>query len=287
MLGDRNYMRGSYPNSNGRNQFFFGDGRQMVYLLIGINIFCYLFLGQRNNAFSVNCMKDSFAIYQLITAMFFHANFTHIFFNMYGLYLFGKLLAPLLNGGKILLLYLLGGFVGNTLFLALNWNQPQMLLGASGALYAFIIAVAMLRPNLQFMMLIPPIPLKSRTLAIVYAVIEILLQFADGGSNIAHLAHLGGLLAGYVYIRLVFRHIIEWDPLGFLFRGTGQTSSASRPKSNAGPHLWSRSGNSNQKISSQDLDYLLEKVSRSGINSLTPEEMDVLRKTREQMRGKH
>ena len=276
------------------------SGRTMIFILIGINIFLYLIFPAPR---TMQQLVDpdfpyyrlvlssrgiaSGQIWQLVTAMFMHADFYHILFNMYGLYLFGMLLAPLMNGYKILWLYLIGGLSGNLIFLLFNWGNPFYLMGASGALFGIMAAVALLRPNVQFIMLLPPIPVKAKTLVIVYAVIELLFQFGNGGQSdgIAHLAHLGGLLGGYLYIKFLFGPNLAWDILPRRRVRPGET-----PPPGAGPRMWRQPDftvKPGSKIKSQDIDYLLDKISKTGINSLTPEETEILRRAREQMRGKH
>lgn len=269
MLSDRNYMSsGGRGKRNGQEI----SGRQMVYFLIGINVVLFLLSSgspHMTSMLSLSCQGlQSGKVFQLITAMFMHGSFSHLLFNMYGLYLFGTLLDPLMDGKRILLLYLVCGFIGNILFLICNWGQPYLLLGASGSLFGIMMAVAMLRPNIQFMMLLPPIPVKARTLVVVYALIEIFIMMSNPHSPVAHLAHLGGLLAGYAMIKIFYRPQIVWD----IF-----------PRRTKGPRLWRDSS----RQARYDLDYLLDKISVQGINSLTPEELEALRQAREKMRGKH
>jgi hypothetical protein len=146
-------------------------------------------------------------------------------------------------------------------------------------MFGVIIASAMFVPDAQFMMLIPPVPLKLKTLAVVYILLELFMfEFSSVGqgifSNIAHIVHLGGAIGGYIYIRMVFRKEIKWDilPLGYKNRKTASAPSTSG---------WSVSGSG---VSQTELDKLLDKISVSGINSLTEDELTKLRNAREKMR---
>ena len=116
------------------------------------------------------------------------------------------------------------------------------------------------------------------TMVIGYAVIEVLLQLSDPNDGISHLAHLGGLLGGYAYIKYLFRSSLPWDPLRHKPR-PGEERVFHEPPRPA-------SGDPDRPVSGAELDALLDKVSRFGINSLSEYELARLRKAREQMRGK-
>jgi hypothetical protein len=168
--------------------------------------------------------------------------------------------------------------------MATNWSSPIGCIGASGALFGVIITTAMFFPDVRIMLLIPPIPLKLKTFAFVYIIIEIFMEtskFDRGGvfGNVAHIVHLGGALGGYLYIKLLFSKEIIWDifPL-----------SKNKHPSCKVPSGWSidknpLSSGSGSFISQKRLDQLLDKISNSGINSLSNDEMDDLRKAREEM----
>lgn len=174
---------------------------------------------------------------------------------------------------------------------------PVGVVGASGALFGVLIATAMLEPDREFIMLLFPIPIKAKTLVAIYAIIETLLSF-DTSGNVAHLAHVGGLLGGYLYIRIFCRHLIRWEPLSFLY--SKRPASGPRPTSSKGwtvhssPLKFTSATTFNfgrhvkdpdLQVTQKELDYLLDKVSKDGINSLDDAEMITLRKAREQMRN--
>lgn len=269
MLGDRGYMNRAAETPE--------SGRRMLMILIGINVAAFLLVQSPQLkavlALSVPGLQRGY-YFELVTAMFMHGGFGHIFFNMWALYVFGSIVAPILGKTRFLILYFISGIVGNLLWLAANWGSPALLVGASGAIFGVMLAVAMLTPNVRFMLLFFPVPIKASTLVIVFAVIEIVSELQAGG-NIAHLAHLGGFLGAYVYLKIIFGNRLPWDVFGFL-------RHKSRPgEDEPGPQVW-RTGNT--PVSQRELDMLLDKISRQGINSLTPQEMDRLRKAREEMR---
>ncbi|MDO5036020.1 MAG: rhomboid family intramembrane serine protease [Porphyromonas sp.] len=159
--------------------------------------------------------SGKFKIYQLVTHFFLHspATFSHLFSNMFGLFMFGGLLERVWGEKRFLIYYLITG-VGAGLIQQLTWwisMTPEMLLykdflivvGASGAIFAILLAFGMLFPNLPVFIMFIPIPIKAKWLVIGYGVIELVAGLSSGsGSNVAHFTHLGGMLFGFVLIML-------------------------------------------------------------------------------------
>ena len=139
-----------------------------------------------------------FHAYQFITYMFLHANFEHIFFNMFALWMFGRTLEWELGSRRFLTYYIVCGigaaFVQYLVALALG-ELPLFLVGASGAVMGLLLAFGVLHPNATIMLLIPPIPMKAKWFVIIYAVIELFLGWRGVG-QVAHFAHVGGMLWG-------------------------------------------------------------------------------------------
>lgn len=143
-----------------------------------------------------------FHTYQFITYMFLHSNFEHIFFNMFALWMFGRTLEYDLGSRRFLIYYMVCG-VGAALIQAgitLLVGQPIALLGASGAVMGLLLAFGVMYPNAVIMLLIPPIPMKAKWFVIIYAVIELFLGWRGLG-NVAHFAHVGGMLWGYLLLQ--------------------------------------------------------------------------------------
>ena len=140
-----------------------------------------------------------FHTYQFITYMFLHANFEHIFFNMFALWMFGRTLEYELGSQRFLTFYMVCG-VGAALIqylTALAFGElPLLLVGASGAVMGLLLAFGVMHPNAVIMLLIPPIPMKAKWFVIIYAVIELFLGWTGFGGNVAHFAHVGGMLWG-------------------------------------------------------------------------------------------
>lgn len=150
---------------------------------------------------------QNFQIWQLLTYGFLHGGFMHLLFNMFALFMFG---APLEQtwGEKRFLTYYLVCTVGAALCqLVVGWwtlshgGDAYPTVGASGAIYGLLLAYGMLFPNQRVMLLFPPIPMKARTFVIVFGAIELLAGFNGWQPGVAHFAHLGGMLFGWLLIR--------------------------------------------------------------------------------------
>lgn len=279
-LFDRSYMRNS--GNGGREQTPDDSGQSMLFTLIMINAVVFL-----STLFMPPSMVDAlmlspagirqFRIYQLVSAGFLHTDFWHFLVNMWGLYLFGGLITPYLGGKRFLWLYLIGAVSGNLLFLLLNWDSGLSLLGASGAVFAVLVGAALFEPERRFIMFPLPLPVRTRTLAVCYIILEVLMMGRQDG--IAHLAHLGGVLGGYLYLKLLFRSALPWDPFRRKIR-PGETPRRFRVTPEPPPDL-----RNDGPVGSRELDTLLDKVSRQGINSLSEQELARLRQAREEMRG--
>lgn len=143
-----------------------------------------------------------FHTYQFVTYMFLHANFEHIFFNMFALWMFGRTLEYDLGSRRFLIYYMACGVGAALIQSAIAWGmgQPMALVGASGAIMGLLLAFGVMYPNATIMLLIPPIPMKAKWFVIIYAVIELFLGWRGVG-NVAHFAHVGGMLWGYLLLQ--------------------------------------------------------------------------------------
>ena len=149
----------------------------------------------------------SFMPWQLLTYAFLHGGLMHLAFNMLALVMFG---APLEHtwGERRYLTYYIVCVVGAGLCqlvvgsLAVSQGQdPYPTIGASGGVFGLLLAYGMLFPNQRVMLLFPPIPMKARTLVIVYGLFELGLGITGLQPGVAHFAHLGGMLFGWLLIR--------------------------------------------------------------------------------------
>lgn len=148
-----------------------------------------------------------FMPWQLVTYAFLHGSLQHLFFNMLALVMFGSQVEHVW-GQRRYLTYYLTCVVGAALCqLLVSWmtlragGDVYETVGASGGIFGLLLAYGMLFPNQRVMLLIPPVPMKARTLVIVYGVIELLLGVTGTMPGVAHFAHLGGMLFGWLLIR--------------------------------------------------------------------------------------
>jgi len=160
-------------------------------------------LGSGNDPFG----SAGFQPWQLLTYGFMHGNFAHLAFNMLALLMFGAPLEHVWQGRRFLTFYLVCVAGAAVCQLAVGWwtmsqgGEAYATVGASGGIFGLLLAYGMLFPNQKVMLLIPPIPMKARTLVIVYGAVELLMGITNTMPGVAHFAHLGGMLFGWLLIR--------------------------------------------------------------------------------------
>ena len=261
---------------------YFGTGRfgnipTVVKNLLIINVIFFLgtILLERSMGMDLNrylglyyFKSDLFQPFQFITYMFMHGGFAHLFFNMFALFIFGRVLEGVWGPKRFFLYYMVTGLGAAAFHTFINWiefnslidaanafsntpspelyaqfikdhvarpnrqvydfitswgnnpNNPEFIriavtqiqnyvttmlniptVGASGAVFGVLLAFGMLFPNTQLMLLFPPIPIKAKYLVIGYGLLELWLGFTQPGSNVAHFAHIGGMLFGFLLIK--------------------------------------------------------------------------------------
>lgn len=261
--------------------------------------------------FGLHFFKASdFKIYQFVTYMFMHANFTHLFFNMFALWMFGNTLENIWGSQRFLLFYMVCGIGAGLCQEVVQYIQYTTLLadyasvntggqivsmdtylnmmntvGASGAVYGLLLAFGMMFPDSRIYLYFL-FPIKAKWFVIGYAVIELISGLAGGG-NVAHFAHLGGMLFGLILI-------LYWKKNGL----NGPGFDANRMKGwfwrmkekmrdrrmgytryeevkNEVPR---NDGDYNRQKAERErnVDAILDKVSKSGYQSLTDEEKEFL-----------
>jgi membrane associated rhomboid family serine protease len=180
-----------------------------------------------------NFMLEKFALfypaspffkpYQYITYMFMHGGIAHIFFNMYAFFLFGTVLEQVWGGKKFFIYYMVTGLGAAAFFTFTTWlvsagytyEQYYDLLrtptvGASGAVFGILLGYGMLFPNTVLQLIFPPIAIKAKWLVIIYGGLEVVLGLSFPGSQIAHFAHVGGMIFGFILIKY-------WNRKGRMF----------------------------------------------------------------------
>ncbi|NML37373.1 rhomboid family intramembrane serine protease [Chitinophaga sp. G-6-1-13] len=250
-----------------------------IVIFIGINL---LYLISPNTAFAwtfdqltLHSLPGTFIRkpWGLITYMFTHVEIFHVFFNMLNLYWFGNLFRGFLGNKRVLPLYLMGGITGAALYM-LSYNllfpgMPSTMIGASASVMCMLVACATLMPNYEIgLLFFGNVKLKWLALAlIVLGVISI-----PRGNLGGIIAHMGGALFGFVYIRALQSGTDLCKPLIWLFdaetrRENKRVQARSKPKKS--PLKVVKKPDDNNQLR---LDQLLDKINEKGYNSLSAEE---------------
>ncbi|MDD5962501.1 MAG: rhomboid family intramembrane serine protease [bacterium] len=187
------------------------------FIIINVIMFALTLLAE-------NFMLEKFALfyfnspffkpYQLISHIFMHGGFMHILFNMYSLYIFGSVLESVWGGKKFFIYYMVTG-IGAALFhLFITYLRIESgvldpylaalipMVGASGAIYGLLLAYGVLFPNNVLTLFFPPVSLKAKYMVFVFGGLEFLLGLGGSGDGVAHFAHLGGMLFGFVILMI-------------------------------------------------------------------------------------
>lgn len=152
-----------------------------------------------------------FEWWQPITYMFLHGDFTHLFFNMFALYMFGRQIEIDLGTKRFLIYYFACGVGAALVQLGIaqidisNLSDPYLYLriptlGASGAIFGLLLAFGMLHPNVMIMLLIPPIPMRAKWFVLIYGLLELCFIILSPNDGVAHFAHLGGMFFGWLLL---------------------------------------------------------------------------------------
>ena len=227
-----------YGNDGGRRGGFLSSLPPVTKNLIIINVIVFL-----ASLLNENFMIGTFALFyptsvyfhwwQVVTHMFMHGGFWHIFFNMYTLLIFGCVVERIIGSKKFLLFYFICGLGAVALHLGVEYLQMQSYMqgaalgnataiqniamikntptvGASGAIYGVLMGYAMLFPESRMTLLFPPVTLSAKWMVAIFAAIELFTGVTGISAGIAHFAHLGGMLIGWLMI-------LSWRKRGVLF----------------------------------------------------------------------
>ena len=289
-------LTGSIANDI-KHQFRYGN---MVMKLIFVNVGVFLFFGifyllgflfQDNSIYNFLLSKleipASFNTllhqpWSVFTYMFLHTGFFHVFFNMLWFYWFGEIFVLYLGDKKVLPLYILGGIAGAVIYL-LAYNllpvfKPQvdnsMMLGASASIFAVVFAAATLNPDYEIRLLFLGI-VRIKYVAVVSLLLDVInIPYGNAGG---YIAHAGGAFSGYFYIKAMqggfdfsspFNKIFDAAANLFKRKSNIKVSYKSEARKSADA---SRTKNEQQRV-----DEILDKIARSGYDSLTKEEKDFL-----------
>ena len=262
-----------------------------------------------NNILGLHFFKASdFRIYQLVTYMFMHGNFGHLFFNMFALWMFGNTLENIWGSKRFLLFYMVCGIgaglcqelvqyiqytttladyatvnTGGQIIPMSTYLNMMTTVGASGAIYGLLLAFGMMFPDSRIYLYFF-IPIKAKWFVIGYAVIELLLGFG-GTDNVAHFAHLGGMLFGLLLI-LYWRknpagpnkNFRKWKDIFQSWKQKSQMKYTPYEEVRNEPRVPRSDEEYNRQKAEKErkMDAILDKISKSGYASLTPEEKEYL-----------
>ncbi len=148
-------------------------------------------------------LRPEFHVWQLLSYGFLHGNLNHIFFNMFGLWMFGRDLERMMGARRFLTYYLTCVIGAGIVQLLVAGTQGGIYptIGASGGVFGILLAFAMAFPNRVIMLLFPPIPMKAKYFVLLYGLLELYLGLSGRAPGVANFAHLGGMLFGFMLIQ--------------------------------------------------------------------------------------
>ena len=258
-------------------------------------------------------LASDFRVYQFLTYMFLHGGFTHILFNMFALWMFGSVIERVWGPRKFIFYYIVCG-VGAGLTQELvqyieygvqglaayqyvdaggvrmsmdAYLNLRTTIGASGAVYGILMAFGMIFPNERLFIIPFPFPIKAKWLIIGYFAIELLSALSSPGDGVAHMAHLGGMIFGFFLIRYWRKHPDSSQRFG---QGRGEEFFANMKRkfeerqrrqqmkatqTNARRET-DEEYNARQRQNQEEIDAILDKIRKSGYDSLTKAEKQKL-----------
>ena len=232
-----------------------------------------------------------FRPYTLFTSIFSHFTIIHLLFNMLFLYFSGKMFEQLFDKSRLIYTYILGGMLGglfelfaHLVFPALNSNHGTLIVGASGSIMALFAALAFYRPNIE-VRLFNIVPLKLIYLALFFIIMDIISLGVKDGT--AHFAHIGGAIFGVwsiqklnsplnvvAFVQSIFNKMINF--FKNLFSGNKKLRVAKGGKTRSSQFKTDEDYNLEKKRKQEKTDAILDKISKSGYDSLTKAEKEFL-----------
>jgi len=289
MLADRYYMR--------REPFRINWSATLVLLVINVVVFLLqLVVGRFSHfpiddyfALSVEGLRHGF-VWQLLTYQFMHGGWIHLLLNCWAIYVFGQEVELTLGRKSFLTLYFSSGIAGGLLqtLAALLWPKlfGAAVVGASAAAFGLVAAFAMLYPERQLMLLlffIIPLNMPAKFLLLFSALLTG-VGLVAGADNVAHAAHLGGMITGIIYVRYAIHW--HWPSLRRSPAPSPRRLVPVSSRSSAGRGLRPVVDTDDlppEEYLAREVDPILDKISAQGIHSLTPRERRILETAREKM----
>ena len=261
-------------------------------------------------------MASHFHVWQFVTYMFLHGGFMHLFFNMFALWMFGCVIERVWGSGKFLFYYIFCGIGAGLCQELVQWAEfyvevqsqfpgtsfadaiaimgrsnlnGALTIGASGAVYAILLAFGMTFPEERIFIFPLPVPIKAKWFVCIYVAIELFSALSAVGDGIAHMAHLGGMLFGFMLITYWRRHPEKNFDLSGSRQFFEKWGKARGQRTNIDTERYGETGynkatgrgprreddmeyNARKKARQEEIDALLDKIRLSGYDSLTKEE---------------
>jgi len=242
--------------------------RSILILCVGIYVIQFvLFLLPGNLDFrfvhlfglNVEGVSDGW-LWQFVTYALLHGTFIHLLLNMLGLFFLGPELERAMGTRSFTAMFLFCSILGGIGWFALTFPYEGVCVGASGGVFGLIGAFAGLFPNRQLTLLVFfvfPVTMPAWLLAVLFGLMQLGYLLNPGATGIAYAAHLAGGIAGFIFVKVIFRRTGDWK-LGF-------SKIRSRKVPGTGP-------------TSDEINTILDKISTDGIHSLTPRERSILQK---------
>ncbi len=238
--------------------------------------------------FALYPLGRGFLIWQIITYLFLHGGFFHIFFNMLALWMFGVQLENVWGTQRFLTYYFLCGIGAalSNLFITPLFTNAAPTIGASGAIYGVLIAFGMLFPDAPVFIYFL-FPIKAKYFVAIFIGIELVYGVSGSTDGVAHFAHLGGAVVGFIYLFMYRRSIPAFDRIVDSFGHTLEGIRRRLPKRDAYGNkkvisdvyfedLKKMKSSHDNKSEQEKLDEILDKISASGYDSLTDDEKKIL-----------
>ncbi len=225
-------------------------------------------------------------VWRFVTYMFLHGGLFHILFNMFALWMFGSQIERLWGSRTFLIYYFvcgIGGAVTYGIFNLAGMEAYIPMLGASGAVYGILLAYGLTYPD-SVILIFMVVPMKAKYAVVLFGFIELMSTMGShGSSGVAHLAHLGGMVAGFIFLRWTVPTLARGGALGGLGEAFRRAKARRRVRV-VRPEGDGRRGNPDQgtrnhgDADQEQIDLILDKISREGLQSLTHEEQEILRR---------
>lgn len=225
-------------------------------------------------------------IWRFLTYMFLHGGMMHIGFNMFALWMFGSQIETRWGQRTFMTYYVvcgLGGAVTYGLFNLAGMSSFIPMIGASGAVYGILLAYGLTFPN-SVILIMMIIPMKAKYAVLIFGLIALMSSATGSDGGVAHLAHLGGMLTGFIFLKLTIPSLSAGAKMGGDLGGAWRRWQTKRrmkvvpPKDKPANGGGQANGGFHTHGQKSEIDTILDKISREGLQSLTDEEQDILRK---------